>query len=175
MSTKLTETTLEALPQDLRHLVAQNIGTDETFLFGVISANRHGVVIITDYKLAEFKEGDRNFICRWPERGGVVGLERIKAVEIVNQIIGNGGDIRIDYGLRYNDEIEWLTIPLKGNDGLMKQFHQELIKAVANAFVRVRTPASKASIPDMGDQLLKLAELRKSGAIIAVQKSLFRN
>lgn len=183
MTIHIVETQIETLPKDLRDLPMQNMGTKETYLFGVFYKKeevktktrripeKHGVVIITDYRLAEFVRGYDwvEGLCEWPEQEAkseteeatysrTLALERIKAVQSLR------GDVWISYVL-HNYDVGQLGVRFENHDGLMRTFCRELTKAAANALVRIRTPAGQASIPDIGDQIMKLAELRKNGAI----------
>ena len=179
MGMKLAGISIDRLPQDFQSVVNRNMSSAELCEFclyaeeekGFLSLERREVILVTNYKLIKFtQQSHRNIETGIAMGLTAIGLERIQAVKI------HGRDVWIDYGQRLidndgrvmDDLVEWYKIPFGNDESLKIKFHDILTKTVADAFTRVRTPAvhiHQGSIPDIGDQLLKLAELRKSGAI----------
>ncbi len=104
----------------------------------------------------------------------VFGLEKIKSVAIGNpSLFSKSSRLYVDVGAKTIKSdpsdipsVDNLEIDFGENVTLLQKTRSELTRVVADAFTRARTPASKpGAVPDIGDQLMKLAQLRKDNAI----------
>jgi hypothetical protein len=150
------------LPGNCQDIVAHNIAPEEQIVLCIMVQDtgpllgHTDVVILTDYRL--FLIYGITYANTQPMS---IGLEKIKEITLDQPWFGNKGPrgVLIDHGAKIDGEPDLLKIRFD-DKALVAKFEQELKKMVAQAFVRARTPRATTKLPDIGDQIAKLAQLR---------------
>ena len=166
---KSYETTIERLPEKNKQFIIQNIATTEAMIScvliertGFFGGLKSSVVALTNYKLL-CSDGSVKYRSTDDYRVDyIISLVNIKEVRHWS----SASHIYVYYGSggsTYDFVIDFFQ------KDLSNKFAVELKKATANSTAPLRTQAKQAVVSDLADQLIKLAELYRTGAITELE------
>lgn len=172
----IEETSFGKLPEKTKLWIEPHLSSNEKILFCVLAAHpeRPTVVIITDNHLI-YTTGDglEDGTPSWGDK--YEGFGRIKYVlfkqdleNIYNSAVMKVGPFfgeqwSVVMGVDVRQWYECLRFRFDDKE-FCEKFDRMLTKAKSEAVVRRKTPApTNVAVPDIGDQLMKLAELLEKG------------
>jgi hypothetical protein len=166
---KSYETTIDRLPEKNKQFVIQNVANTEEMIScvlieitGFFGGLKTSVVALTNYKLL-CSDGSVKYRSTNDYRlDYIISLVNIKEVRHWS----SASHIYVYYesgGSTYDFVIDFFQKELSN------KFAVEIKKAAANATTPLQTQAKRTIVSDLADQLIKLAELYRTGAITELE------